>query len=68
MERMREIPIEVAIAVEREVPGLVDHLHKGGSDPIVLSLRGFEGRERLLYDCIWYVVSTGRRVEIEALD
>jgi hypothetical protein len=68
MERMRKIPIEIAIDVERDVPGLVDVLHKGGSDPIVLSLRGFEGRERLLYDCIWYVASSGRRVEIEALD
>ena len=63
---MKKMPIGAAEALERTLPEFVD-LVQGSTGPALrLRLDDFENDPTLLYNCVWYAISYGRKVEIEA--
>lgn len=63
---MKKIPIAAAEEVEQELPDLADLVQANGTGPVALVFADFEKQERLFYNVVWYSISHGRRVVIEA--
>lgn len=63
---MRKMPIAVAEALEKMIPEFVDLVQSSTGRALRLRLDDFENDPTLLYNCVWYAISYGRMVEIEA--
>lgn len=62
---MKDMPVEIAIEVERQIPEIVDVVQKRQDEPLVVVFDAFEGKSKLLYECVWYALSHGKNVLIE---
>ena len=60
------MPIAVAEALEKMIPEYVDLVQSSSSQAVRVRLGDFENDPTLLYNCVWYAISYGRKVEIEA--
>ena len=63
---MKKMPIEAAEALEKTLPEFVDLVQGSDGQALRLRLDDFESDPTLLYNCVWYAISYGRKVEIEA--
>ena len=62
---MKKIPIGVAEALERTLPEFVDLVQSSAGQALRLRLDDFENDPTLFYNCVWYAISYGRKVEID---
>jgi hypothetical protein len=63
---MKKMPVGDAQELERTLPEFIDALQRNNGKTLRFQLEDFEDEPELLYRCIWYAISYGRKVVIEA--
>ena len=61
---MKKMPIAVAETLEGTLPEFVDLVQSSTGHAVRIRLDDFENDPTLLYNCVWYAVSYGRKVEV----